>query len=74
MQNIYFDHVLCTIYTSDMSFRDDVAVATYSDDTALNASNDCPTEASNGVQNYIDTLAIRLKNRIFVLILISRCT
>lgn len=47
--------------TSDMPFMEDVTVATYADDTALIANNDCPTEASNVIQNYIDSIAIWLK-------------
>ena len=45
--------VLYTIYTSDMP----VTVATYADVTALIANNDCPTEASNVIQNYLNSIA-----------------
>ena len=50
-----------TIYTSDMPFMEDVTVATYADDAALIANDDCPTEASNVIQNYLDSIAIWLK-------------
>ena len=43
----------CSLYTSDMPFMKDFTVATYADDTALIANNDCPTEASNVIQNYL---------------------
>ena len=53
--------IIYTEYTSDMPFREDVAVVTYTDDTALIASNDCPTKASNIILNYLDSIAIWLK-------------
>ena len=65
--------VLYFIYTSDMPFTEDV-VATYADDIALIASSDCLTEASNVIQNYLNNIAIWLKNGIFVLIQINGYT
>lgn len=44
-----------------MPQADNVTVATYADDTDLFANSDCPTEASNLIQNNLDIIAIWLK-------------
>lgn len=46
--------VLYTIFTSDMPVSDDVTIATYADDTAILASSNCPTDASNVIQKQLD--------------------
>lgn len=48
--------ILYTIFTSDMPTTDNVAVATYADDTALFATSDCPTKASASIQKQIQHL------------------
>ena len=57
-QGNVLDPIYYAICASDMPFRDDVAVATYAYDTALTTSNNCSTEASNVVQNYLDSISI----------------
>ena len=48
--------VLYTIFTSDMPTTSNVLVATYADDTAIIASNDCQILASRDVQDELDLL------------------
>lgn len=47
---------LYTIFTSDMPLTDNVTIATYADDTALLASMDLPSDASNLVQIELDKI------------------
>ena len=52
--------VLYTIFTSDMPTNNDVLIATYADDTAILASKQSATEASNVVQRQLDVIQIWL--------------
>lgn len=54
--------VLYTLFTSDMPSNSDNTIATYADDTAILATNTCPTEASNTVQRQLDVLESWLRN------------
>ena len=54
--------VLYTIFTSDMPSMDGITICTYADDTAILASNESPTQASNIVQQEIDLIHNWLQN------------
>lgn len=53
--------ILYTIFTSDMPISNDVTLATYADDTAILASNQSPSVASNMVQQQLDLTEVWLK-------------